>query len=124
MTTIATDAFGRLLIEQVRDPNIASWAGIVKRRAKGSVAGKPIEPILKALSDEQIEALVPMVTRIVDYTLHDLLYMIEENRWIKVRLEADGIIMPDLREAVGGGLEGYIFVWAEKFGTFAVSNQK
>ena len=56
----------------------------------------------------------------LDGTIHDLLYLLEDgkledSKWVRLRLESEDTVLEDIRQAERGDLQGYIFIWAEKY---------
>lgn len=67
------------------------------------------------MSPAQIEMVKEMATRWIDGTLHDLLFLLENADWVHLRLEDAGVELEDIRQVERGDLQGYIFIWAEKY---------
>jgi hypothetical protein len=67
------------------------------------------------MSPEQIEMIKKLAAQWVDGTIHDFLYVLEYSKWIKLRLEREDTVLEDIRQAERGDLQGYIFIWAEKY---------
>jgi hypothetical protein len=114
MDSKAFDEFGKLFIKQVRDPSIETWDYPLKT---GELMPKweKFESIFQSLTEEQKTIFHEMGLYLVDGVLHDLLFMLETSDWIKVHLETEGEIVEDIRRAAKGDLQGYIFIWAEKY---------
>ena len=108
------EKFGQRLIEWVRDNQIHFADAFLDQTAPFS---DPYKNELNGLTPAQIEMLKKMVVHWIDGTIHDFLYVLEDANWIHVRLEGEGIVLEDLRRAARGDLQGYIFIWAEKYST-------
>jgi hypothetical protein len=113
------EKFGKQLIEWVRDNQIDFMDALLEQKAPLSDKYKDV---LDTLSPAQIEMIKEIVMLSVDGTLHDFLYMLEDADWIKLRLENSDIVLEDIRQAARGDLQGYIFIWAEKYSTTRLTN--
>ena len=110
------EAFGKQLIERVRDNQIHFIDGFLEQQAPSSSKYKNE---LDAMSPEQIEMIKALAAQWVDGTIHDLLYLLEDgkledSKWVRLRLESEDTVLEDIRQAERGDLQGYIFIWAEK----------
>ena len=111
------EAFGKQLIERVRDNQIHFIDGFLEQQAPSSSKYKNE---LDAMSPEQIEMIKALAAQWVDGTIHDLLYLLEDgkledSKWVRLRLESEDTVLEDIRQAERGDLQGYIFIWAEKY---------
>lgn len=103
------DAFGKLLMERVRDKAIEEWNSLIEGRMKGDTA-KRIHEDLQAFSVEQRKVLQELIPEIVDATLHHLMWTIEQREEVSLRM-AGG---PELR-TVSDGLAGDLEIWKERY---------
>ena len=108
------EKFGRQLIERVRDNQIHFIDMLLEQKAPSSIKYKNE---LDGMSPAQIEMIKELAVQWVDGTLHDLLYLLEDAKWIKLRLESADTVLEDIRQAARGDLQAYIFIWAEKYST-------
>lgn len=91
------EAFGKLLISDVRDHTIETFDGMLQGTIKGITAQK-IQEKIKTFDQEQMDALEWMVPQIVDLCLHNMLWMAEQQeditllfRGTELREESDGL---------------------------------
>lgn len=108
------EKFGKLLIEVARDRNIHFFEGFLDQEIPVSSKYKHE---LDSLTPEQVEMLKEMATHVVDGVIHNMLLLLEDEDWIKLRLLGDDTVIDDIRRAGKGPLQGYIFIWAEKYST-------
>ena len=108
------EKFGKQFIERVRDRQIQYADMFLDQKAP--LANK-YKDELNGISPAQMEMLKKMVVRWIDGTLHDLLFLLEDADWIHLRLEGEGVELEDIRRAASGDLQGYVDIWAEKYGT-------
>ncbi|MEZ4670044.1 MAG: hypothetical protein R3E39_19240 [Anaerolineae bacterium] len=108
------ERFGKQLVELVRDKQINVIDGFLEM--KGPFFNK-YKDELSGLSPAQIEMINEMAVIWVDGTLHDMLFLLESSDWIKLRLQGEITVLEDIREAERGDLQGYIYIWAEKYST-------
>src|SRR5258708_40125450 len=73
----ALQAFGRLLVEEVRDRTIVDWDKLVDGTMKGDRAPK-VRALVKQLGPAEIEVLKTIVPAVVDTTLHHLAFALEQ----------------------------------------------
>ncbi len=111
------EAFGKQLIERVRDSQIHFIDMFLDQQAPSSSKYKDK---LDAMSPDQIEMIKVLATQWVDGTIHNLLYLLEDgrlenSRLVKLHLESKDTVLEDIRRAARGDLQGYIFIWAEKY---------
>ena len=72
------DHLGQRLMHQVRDRAIVQWDQTIEGRTRG-VMGRAAAEKLARLQPEHIEALRWLIPRIVDTTLHHLLWWLERD---------------------------------------------
>jgi hypothetical protein len=123
MNNTALEKFGQLLIQMVRDNVIRQWDRLLDRKTI-IPRFKKFEPVLEALNEQQVEMLRELGPYYIDNTLHDFLFMLEGSKWIKLRLETDEQIVEDIRTLTQGDLQGYIFIWAEKYSEERLSDKQ
>lgn len=105
------EAFGKLLISDVRDHTIETFDGMLQGTVKGSTAQK-IQEKIKTFDQEQMDALEWMVPHIVDLCLHNMLWMAEQQEDITLLFQGT-----ELREE-SDGLAGELYTedgWIQKY---------
>src|SRR5262245_17681040 len=109
------DYFGELLMRRVRDEAIADWDMIVDGRMKDD-GSKRIRSELssRAFNKEQIDMVRWLVPKIVDTTLHHLLWTLEQEESIVIGLRGDDTSAQSLREQ-SDGLAGDMYNWIPRF---------
>ncbi len=73
----ALDRFGELLMRRVRDEAIDDWDMIINGRMRGEGV-EHIRAKLSAFGPHQVDVLRWLIPQIVDSTLHDLLWWLEQ----------------------------------------------
>lgn len=105
------DYFGKILIENVRDRSINQMELRINGRMKDEDS-KKIYSRIQQLNKEQVELIEEMIPKIIDLTLHNMLFMFEQYPEIKLLIEKD-----DLNEE-SDGLAGELYTedgWIERF---------
>lgn len=120
METTAFDQFGELLMNTIRDKQIRDWDDMVAARNLGAY-WEQFEAVFQSFTEEQKLVLNKLGVEFIDSILHDLLFLFETTEWVKIRLETKEEIMEDIRRASKGDLQGYFFIWAEKYSKFPLS---
>jgi hypothetical protein len=113
MKKAALEVFGRLLMERVRDRAINDWEGIITGRTKNAWA-EGVRATIKTLDPQQFEAVCRLIPRIVDTTLHHLLWTLEQEEVIDVAVRTDTGVFPSIRDA-SDGLAGELYDWIPRF---------
>lgn len=91
----ALNEFGAILIRRVRDKAILDWQKIIDGRMKGRTA-EHVRPMLASFTAEQVEVLSGLIPRVVDTTLHHLLWTLEQVDWVRVEVETEAGTVSDL----------------------------
>jgi hypothetical protein len=113
MNQTALDRFGELLMSRVRDEAIVDWDMILTGQMKDrdsqriSNAIDQLSPSVKALISE-------LVPQIVDTALHHLLWTIEQNDTVEVRVQGIDGGEVNIAEA-SDGLSGELYDWLPRF---------
>lgn len=107
------EKFGKQLIEEVRDNQIHYVDAFLARTSHES---KSYENELDNLSQNQVEMIRQMIISCVDGTLHDLFYLLEDSDWVNLQLKDDDGVVEDIRKIADADLQGYVSMWAEKYG--------
>jgi uncharacterized protein (DUF433 family) len=113
------ESFGKHLIERVRDKEISYADGFLDQKAPFAHQYKDE---LDSLTPEQMAMLKRMVVHWIDGTIHDFLFLLEDgtlegDERVKLQIESKSVTLEDIRGAESGDLQGYIFIWAEKYST-------
>jgi hypothetical protein len=103
----------------VRDRAIYDAHGAIAHGRLGKL-GEALLDIDALFSQEQRALLSQIVVLTVDETLHHLLWSLEQVKWIKVSVETDAGIVPDI-VGVSDGLTGDIWDWIPRFSEFEPS---
>ncbi len=107
MAANALDILGEILMARVRDKAIGDWDRILDGRMKGSTAQK-VRSELEAVSSDAPAVIAKMVPRIVDTTLHHLLWTLEQEDSLELSVEAEGESTPSIRDE-SDGLTGELY---------------
>ena len=101
------DHFGQSLMSSVRDEAIEQWQSLIDGKLKGDTA-KRLRPEIAAMTAEDRALLKRLVPRIVDTTLHHLLWSLEQSDDIRVAVELDKRTVNVAEESDGlpGELQG------------------
>lgn len=116
MNQIMLEKFGEILIQRVRDKAINDWEMTLDGKMKGFSAAR-VRDLLSGYSPEQIEVLKKLVPRVVDTTLHHLLWTVEQLDALKLSLSGDEGIPFDIKE-LSDGLPGELYGdrgWIKRF---------
>ena len=106
--------FGKLLITQTRDMTINN----MKKRIYGTMRGNITEEIqekLKGFTEEQKQTLEYIISQTVDNTLHNLLWMVEENDEIELNYKGENL------KEISDGLCGELYSedgWIQKYTSY------
>ncbi|CAM4503942.1 hypothetical protein FHS16_004556 [Paenibacillus endophyticus] len=109
------DFLGQVLMSGVRDQSISFWDKLIEGKMRGSMSKK----ISESYSTEQLEILTDIISQVVDTTLHNLLWTIEQEDQIhlKVQLDEDAIDIKEASDGLAGELyteDGWIIKYSEK----------
>jgi hypothetical protein len=107
MSAQPLEKFGEILITRVRDKAISDWDRIISGKMKGDTA-RQVAAELQGVSPEVTEVLSKMIPRIVDTTLHHLLWTLEQQPNVRVSVELEGESVRSVREA-SDGLSGELY---------------
>ena len=108
----ALDAFGKLLMEYVRDAAIHDVDGFVSGLSD-SVTGRKFANIPQIFSPEQREILHDLIPVIVDETIHHLLWTLDQVTWVDVVVRTEAGETPSLRNSAEA-LAWEAFSWVPK----------
>lgn len=114
MSDTPLDAFGELLVKQVRDVTIEMWDRFVDGKMKDSNSGWTRE-MLASFDAHQLDILHRLIPDIVDTALDQLLYTFEQYDWVAIALRTEDGVVPDIRQIAEGDLQGYLYSWIPKF---------
>src|SRR5207302_220548 len=99
--TEALDEFGALLMKRVRDKAIREWDMIVDGRMRDADSER-IRKMLSALDTEGLAVLHAVIPRVADTTLHHLLWTLEEVKHVRIVVETEAGLVPDLARVSDG----------------------
>jgi len=119
MTNTALDAFGKWLIREVRDEVIQFVDNIYSKRAKDGTAAA-VREFTASWDSDQIEAFQALAPMIVDTTLADLLWALQESKSIRVSVSTNESNVPSIKE-ISDGLLGELYTkdgWVGRFSKF------
>jgi ferritin len=114
MNNESLDCFGEFLMKRVRDMSISHWEKIISGKLKSADGQMMHKKIVESFSD--IEILEEVVKKVVDTTLHNLLWGLEEDDIVDVIVERD-----DHKESIkviSDGLAGELYTedgWIARF---------
>lgn len=115
MNQKALDHFGDLLAKRVRDEAISDWDMILNGQMKDAESAEIAERLTKLnLSDSQRAFIIDLIPRVVDTTLHHLLWTLEQEDTVDVAVKTPEGVVPSLREA-SDGLAGELYGWIPRF---------
>ncbi len=110
------DFFGHNVIEKVRDLTIKDWDNIIEGKSKG-ITADVVQEKLALLTKEQLEALIWIMPKIVDSTIHNFLWMFDKSKEMDLRITTkDGTI--DRLQDESDGLYGELYSkrgWISKY---------
>lgn len=112
----ALQLFGQLLMNKVRDEAITDWKMIIDGRMKDEASAKTRE-ILSSFTIEQRAILQLLIPEIVDTVLHHLLWALEQQKNVHIRVTIDNQEFPSLKD-ISDGLPGELYTddgWIARF---------
>lgn len=110
------DLFGQVLMGRIRDEAIDDWERIFQGKMRDNESKKIFET-LNTFSPEQVKFIINLFPKIVDTTLHHLLWILEQEEDINVLIKAEGNKVINVRE-VSDGLSGELYTedgWISRF---------
>ncbi|MGG6313995.1 epimerase [Paenibacillus macerans] len=114
---VALDMFGEYLIKKVRYEAIDSWERKSKGKMKDTESQEIFQVLLQSFTLEQRTFIENLFPKIVDTTLHHLLWSLEEEKNIDVIVELDNSVRINIREA-SDGLAGELYTedgWISRY---------
>jgi len=115
------DEFGKLFIELVRDTAIMFSNVTIRNAIVGNGSSLVYKSLIENLTEQDVELLQRLAIDIVDTTLHQLLLFFEGRDEFKIMLQSpDGLT--NLKEFLLGDLQGYIFIWGEKYSKYPIDS--
>jgi hypothetical protein len=112
----ALDKFGTILMEKVRDESIQQWEDTLEGRVKAPALLK-LNSAVSQFTPEQKEFLRAVISKVVDTTLHHLLWTLEQEEDVKVSVGIDAGVTSDIAKA-SDGLSGELYSdegWIRRF---------
>lgn len=116
MTGKVLDPLGEVLMRRVRDEAILDWDMIIDGRMK-SPRAQHLRAVLSQFSPEELAIVSSLVPRIVDTTLHHLLWALDQEASLRLAVKTGAGELPDVR-AVSDGLPGELYTedgWIARF---------
>ncbi|MFF2482276.1 epimerase [Paenibacillus sp. NPDC058071] len=111
------EAFGEILMTQVRDKAIFHWEKVLHGEMKDKGSKLLFEEFINNLEKDQQERIVDITSQVVDTTLHFLLLALEEESLISVFAKYDDGEPIDIKK-LSDGLPGELYTedgWIMKF---------
>lgn len=115
MSDKVLDFLGQTIMHKVRDVTISNIDMIINGKMKGDEA-KAIREMLVDFNPKQIEILKRIIPRIVDRTLHNFLWMIEQEDDIDLLINSESGFLS--AKELSDGLTGELYSdegWIAKF---------
>lgn len=109
----ALNIFGKLLIEQARDPAIEQYENIISGQVRGVYAKKTHDKIRAAFNEQQLEVLQELLSDIVDTAIAHVFWMIDQE-WIDISFQTDVEVIDSIRR-ISDGVEGNFYGWISQF---------
>jgi hypothetical protein len=112
----ALDFFGQILIERIRDEAIDDWERIFQGKTRDSESKKIFETI-STFSPEQVQFILNLFPKIVDTTLHHLLWTFEQEENMNISVRAEENAYFNIRD-ISDGLAGELYTedgWISRF---------
>jgi hypothetical protein len=103
MSKQSLDLFGKILINNVRDESIDDWERILE----GKMNDEESKQIYNTLSDSEKALLGRFLPKIVDTTLHHLLWTLEQEEILELTVNT-GIEKENINE-ISDGLAGELY---------------
>lgn len=110
------DFFGQILIERIRDEAIDDWERISQGKMRDDES-KIIFETLRSLSPEQVQFIIHLFPKIVDTTLHHLLWTLEQEESLNVLVKDGESKLQNIKE-ISDGLAGELYTedgWISRF---------
>jgi hypothetical protein len=113
MKNEALDRFGSFLVKRVRDQTIWEWDKVVDGQMKDADTRR-VRERLTSFDAQQMEVVHYLIPKIVDTTLHYLLFALEGEKSIEIAVHLEDRVVPDLKK-VSDGLAGDMLDWIPLF---------
>ena len=114
------ESFGKLITTSVRDETLSKFDAIAAGRLKSERAVR-LREALDTLTAEQLDGIKQVVAGVIDDTIHNVLWMLEQNDEQCQLLHSDGASAHNLVE-ISDGLSGELYSedgWIARFSQFA-----
>jgi hypothetical protein len=112
----ALDFFGKVLMSKIRDEAIDDWERIFQGKMNDDESKKVFEE-LKSFNPKQVQFIIDLLPKIVDTTLHHLLWTLEQEEDINVLVKLEENKYLNIRE-ISDGLTGELYTedgWISRF---------
>ncbi|KOR89233.1 hypothetical protein [Paenibacillus solani] len=113
---LALSFFGEYLVKRVRDEAIDDWERILSGKMKDQ-GSQQVFQALKSFDAEQLKFIFNMFPKIIDTTLHHLLWSLEQEEDINVMIKSNDHVFVNIKE-VSDGLAGELYTedgWISRF---------
>ncbi len=110
------DLFGEYLIKRVRDEAIDDWERISSGKMKDKES-QEIFQVLKSFNAEQLEFITNLFPKVIDTTLHHLLWSLEQEEINVIIQSGENEELINIRE-VSDGLAGELYTedgWISRY---------
>lgn len=107
----ALEKFGEVYIKEVRDNTMETFEKIFDGRMKGLTA-QSIQEKLSEFAERQREKILWFITKAVDQSMHNMLFMMEEHKELQVIYDMENIVEDS------DGLSGELYTddgWIKKY---------
>lgn len=108
------DVFGEILMKSVRDEAIKQW----EKTIQGELKSQESQKLHKLISSSgQSQLFIDLVPKIVDTTLHHLLWAFEQNELIDINVSNEDSKQISIKE-ISDGLAGELYTedgWISRF---------
>ncbi len=123
MSNSLLDLLGKQIIDEARDNPILMALSIINAKNQREY-NKEKGELFSNMEETEREMVKKLIYEVVDMVLHNLLLTFENSDFATINLSKDGKTIKDIRNATSGGLQGYIFEWAEKFSKQPLSHER
>jgi hypothetical protein len=114
MNKLSLDVFGELLMKGVRDEAIDDWERILN----GLMKDEESKLIHKLITESnQFDLVAKLIPKIVDTTLHHLLWTLEQAESIDININYEGNYVKSIKN-ISDGLAGELYTedgWIHRF---------
>lgn len=112
----ALDIFGEIIMTRVRDKAILQWDKTIEGRMK-DVDSQGIFKDMELFNDEQLQIIRKIIPKIVDTTIHHLLWTLEQTESVNIAVKVDNKLVSRIQD-ISDGLSGELYTedgWISRF---------